>query len=217
MRLALFEPDIPQNAGTILRFAACLGLGADIIEPCGFLLSDRHFRRAGMDYLAAVDLAQHASWADFLAAQAGRRLILLTTAGDTPYHQAAYCADDILLVGRESSGVPDHVHARADLRVHIPMPGPKRGPAAMPGPVRLPGRAREPLPGRMHDPMSDPESLRPPADRRPRATGLRSLNVAVAAAMVAGEALRQTAGLEADALETDSLETDALETGDGAC
>lgn len=147
MRIALFQPDIPQNTGTIVRLAACLGLGVDIIEPAGFPTSDKAFRRAGMDYLDAIEIVRHMSWARFETArrEAGRRLVLATTRAALPYTEARYRPDDVLLVGRESAGVPEDVHAAADIRVLIPM--------------------------------------------RP---GLRSLNVALAAAMIAGEALRQT-------------------------
>ncbi|MCW5700800.1 MAG: tRNA (cytidine(34)-2'-O)-methyltransferase [Rhodospirillales bacterium] len=148
MRLALFEPDIPQNAGTMLRMAACLGVGADVIEPCGFLLSDRHLRRAGMDYLDMAAIERHPSWQAFLSANrhhGDRRLILLTTHSDLPYTAFPFRRNDTLLVGRETSGVPDDVHAAVDARVIVPM-----------------------------------------------VAGMRSLNVAVAAAMVLGEALRQT-------------------------
>ncbi len=146
LRLALFQPDIPQNAGTLLRTCACLGIGADLVEPAGFPTSDRHFRRAGMDYLDAVDLTRHASFASFDEARraAGRRLVLLTTRATTDYRDVPFLSDDMLMVGRESAGVPEEVHAAADLAVGI--------------------------------------ALRP---------GFRSLNVAVAAAMVLGEALRQ--------------------------
>jgi tRNA (cytidine/uridine-2'-O-)-methyltransferase len=149
LRIALFQPDIPQNTGTIVRLAACLALGVDIIEPAGFPTSDKAFRRAGMDYLDAVDIIRHASWARFEEARhaAGQRLVLATTRATLPYTEARYRPDDILLVGRESAGVPQNVHAAADLRVLIPM--------------------------------------------RP---GLRSLNVALAAAMIVAEALRQTGG-----------------------
>jgi tRNA (cytidine/uridine-2'-O-)-methyltransferase len=147
MRIALYQPDIPQNTGTILRLCACFGIAADIIEPAGFPVSDRAFRRAGMDYLDAVTITRHPSWREFETWRrgAGHRLVLLTTAASVPYLDHRYRADDILLLGRESAGVPEDVHASADARVVIPM--------------------------------------------RP---GLRSLNVAVAAAMVVGEALRQT-------------------------
>ena len=144
--LALYQPDIPQNCGTMLRMCACLGLEAAIIEPAGFPAGDRHFRRAGLDYLDAVAIDRHASFAAFEGwrAACGRRLVLLTTAGATPYAAFAFRGDDVLMVGRESAGVPAEVHAAADARVTIPMVPP-----------------------------------------------MRSLNVAVAAAMVAGEALRQ--------------------------
>ncbi|MFN4283787.1 MAG: tRNA (cytidine(34)-2'-O)-methyltransferase [Alphaproteobacteria bacterium] len=148
LRLALYQPDIPQNCGTLLRLAACLGLAADIVEPCGFPLSDARMKRAGMDYLTLAAMTRHSSWQRFRAAQAasGRRLVLLTTKGDRAYADFAFRPDDVLMVGRESAGVPEEVAAVADARLLIPM--------------------------------------------RP---GLRSLNVAVAASMVLGEALRQTA------------------------
>ena len=149
MRLALFEPDIPGNAGTLLRTAACLGIPVDVIEPAGFLLTDRHFRRAGMDYLERVVLARHASWDAFLAAWETQRetgrLVLLTTRGDTAYSQFRFEGKDALVVGRETGGVPEAVHQAVDARLRVPM-----------------------------------------------VPGMRSLNVAVAAAMVMGEALRQT-------------------------
>jgi tRNA (cytidine/uridine-2'-O-)-methyltransferase len=150
MRIALYEPDIPQNTGTILRLCACFGIEAHIIEPAGFPATDRAFRRAGMDYLDAVAIMRHRSWPDFEAWRRGERhrLVLFTTAASVSYLDYRYRADDILLFGRESAGVPKEVHAAADARVLIPM--------------------------------------------RP---GLRSLNVAVAAAMAAGEALRQTGGM----------------------
>ena len=149
MRLALFEPDIPQNCGTMLRLAACMGVAADIVEPCGFLLDDRRLRRAGMDYLARVAMQRHASWEHFLEAhrRRGGRLLLLTSRADLVYTEAHYDRDDTLLVGRESAGAPEAVHRAADLRLRIPM-----------------------------------------------APGTRSLNVALAAAMALGEALRQTGG-----------------------
>ncbi len=149
MRIALFQPDIPQNTGTILRLAACLGIEAHIIAPAGFPVSDRAFRRAGMDYLDAVALVRHASWPAFEAwrREHGCRLVLFTTAATQSYLDYAFRADDVLLFGRESAGAPPQVHAAADARLVIPM--------------------------------------------RP---GLRSLNVAVAAAMAVGEAQRQTRG-----------------------
>ncbi|MGA8171264.1 MAG: tRNA (cytidine(34)-2'-O)-methyltransferase [Methylocystis sp.] len=149
LMLALFEPDIPQNAGTMLRMCACLGVDAAIIGPAGFATGDRQLRRAGMDYLDHVKLARHASFADFeqwrASSPCSRRLVLLTTKSSASYHDIKYENGDVLMVGRESAGVPADVAARADVTVAIPM------------------RA-----------------------------GMRSLNVAVAAAMVLGEALRQT-------------------------
>jgi tRNA (cytidine/uridine-2'-O-)-methyltransferase len=152
MRIALYEPDIPQNTGTILRLAACLGLAAHIIEPAGFPISDRAFRRAGMDYLDQVSIQRHASWAAFAAwrAQAGVRIVLFTTQAGTSHLEHRFADDDLLLFGRESAGVPEMVHRAADTRLVIPM--------------------------------------------RP---GLRSLNVAMAAALAVGEALRQTGGFPA--------------------
>jgi tRNA (cytidine/uridine-2'-O-)-methyltransferase len=146
LTLALFEPDIPQNCGTMLRLCACLGVAAAIIEPAGFPTSDRNFRRAGMDYLDHVVIERHVSWRAFAAWRAGtgRRLLLLSTKAALPYFDFTFAPDDILLVGRESAGVPDEVHAAADARLVIPIAAP-----------------------------------------------LRSLNVAVAAAMVVGEAVRQ--------------------------
>lgn len=123
MRIALFQPDIPQNAGTILRLAACLGLDAHIIEPAGFPTTDRAFRRAGMDYLDQVALTRHSSWAHFDAWRRveGLRLVLFTTHGPTPYLAHRFGMDDILLFGRESSGVPDEVQGVADAKLVIPM------------------------------------------------------------------------------------------------
>ena len=123
MRLALYEPDIPQNTGTILRLAACLGLEAHLIEPAGFPVSDRAFRRAGMDYLDQVTIVRHAAWAAFEAWRqaAGARLILFTTSGPLSYLDYAFRPGDVLLFGRESAGVPPAVHAAADARLTIPM------------------------------------------------------------------------------------------------
>lgn len=155
MRLALYQPDIPQNTGAMLRLGAALGVGIDIIEPCGFLLTDRGLKRAGMDYLKSAEIRRHESWARFQADRGGeggqmrQRLVLLSTRGDMAYTDFAFQADDILLMGRESAGVPPEVHDQADARLTIP--------------------------------------LKP---------GMRSLNVAQAAAMVLGEALRQTGGFE---------------------
>ncbi len=154
VRIALLEPDIPQNTGTILRLCACLGIEAHLIEPAGFPVTDRAFRRAGMDYLDAVSIVRHESWDGFETWRRGQslRLVLLTTRGTTPYLQFAFGPDDILLFGRESAGAPDGVHAAADARLIIPM--------------------------------------------RPQ---LRSINVAMTVAMVAGEAIRQ-AGLQHDTM-----------------
>jgi tRNA (cytidine/uridine-2'-O-)-methyltransferase len=121
MRLALYEPDIPQNAGALLRLGACLGVAVDIIEPCGFLWSDRHLKRAGMDYLAQVEVSRHGSWAEFLARRPAGRLLLLTTQADMPYHRFAFRGDDTLLLGRESAGAPECVHRAADARLRVPM------------------------------------------------------------------------------------------------
>ena len=146
--IALFQPDIPQNCGAILRLAACLGVTTHIVEPAGFDLSDRALRRAGMDYLDRAAIVRHASWIDFEAwrkTRPGQRLILSTTGASRAYTGFAFAADDVILFGRESAGVPDAVHAAADARVAVPM-----------------------------------------------VAGLRSLNVATAAAMMLGEALRQT-------------------------
>lgn len=146
MQLALYQPDIPQNTGTMLRLCACLGVTAHLIEPAGFPISDKNFRRAGMDYIDLVDIRRHISWSDFeiWRKASGARLVLATTKGAVPYPDFSFRPDDIILMGRESAGVPDEVHEAADARLLIPM------------------RA-----------------------------GLRSLNVAVSAAMMMGEALRQ--------------------------
>lgn len=145
MRLALYEPDIPQNTGAILRLGVCFGVAVDIIEPCGFVLDDRRLKRAAMDYLAHAEIVRHASWASFRQTRPGR-LVLLSTKARLPYHRFAFARDDVLLLGRETAGVPPEVAESVDASVLIPM--------------------------------------------RP---GLRSLNVALAASVVLGEALRQTA------------------------
>eukprot|EP01037_Dinobryon_pediforme_P007669 gene7669-7730_t len=148
LTVALYQPDIPQNCGTILRMCACLGVGAAIIEPAGFPVSDRHFRRSGMDYLDDVALERHMSWTVFQQSVVKpRRIVLLSTKAAVAYTEFAFHAEDILLLGRESAGVPEDVHHAADARILVPM--------------------------------------------RPN---MRSLNIAVAAAMVLGEALRQTSG-----------------------
>ncbi|MCP5364874.1 MAG: tRNA (cytidine(34)-2'-O)-methyltransferase [Hyphomicrobiales bacterium] len=146
MRLALFQPDIPQNTGTILRMATCFDLPVDIIEPCGFAFSDRRLKRAGLDYLQRAQICRYPSWQDFRKTISTRaRLVLLTTKSDIGYTQVEYLDGDVLLVGSETAGVPPEIHEQADVRVRIPT-----------------------------------------------ARDCRSLNVAVACAIVAGEALRQT-------------------------
>lgn len=147
MQIALYQPDIPQNTGTILRLCACLGVGAHLIEPAGFPISDRHFRRAGMDYLDRVEIGRHVSWPAFQEWRRGEglRLVLFTTRGAVSYLDHAFGPRDLLLFGRESAGVPEEVQAAADARLVIPMQA-----------------------------------------------GLRSINIAMAAAMALGEALRQT-------------------------
>jgi tRNA (cytidine/uridine-2'-O-)-methyltransferase len=128
MRLAIFQPDIPQNLGGSIRLAACLGVPVDVIEPCGFPLSDKAVRRTAMDYADSVDLTRHSSWAAFLAAperQAGR-LVLFTTKGAAPYLTFDFEPGDTLLFGRESAGAPDEVHAAAQARLFIPIRPPAR-------------------------------------------------------------------------------------------
>lgn len=120
MRLALFEPDIPQNAGALIRLGACLGIAIDIIEPSGFLFSEAGFRRAGMDYSESAEVVRHPSWNAFLAKRSGR-LVLLTTRADDSYICFMFAPDDTLLLGRETAGVPDHVHHAADARLRIPL------------------------------------------------------------------------------------------------
>ena len=129
MRLALYQPDIPGNPGAIMRTAACLNVAVDIIGPCGFVLSDKQMRRAGLDYLDQLDMTSHSSWQAFLDARILRasengteeRLVLLSTQAESSYLQFPFQADDILLVGRESAGVPADIHAGADARVRVPM------------------------------------------------------------------------------------------------
>ncbi len=150
MRLALFQPDIPQNTGTLLRLGACLDLPIDIIEPCGFMFNEKAMRRAGMDYLDMVSYRRHDSWEDFLKYRAEHpdeygRIVLLTTHASEPYTDFEFCKNDIILMGRESAGVPPSVHNTADARLLIPMN-----------------------------------------------KNARSINVALSAVMVVGEALRQT-------------------------
>lgn len=145
MRLVLYQPDIPQNAGALLRLGACLGVPLDLVEPAGFLIDDRRLSRSAMDYAAAADLTRHASWERYLGARPPGRLVLLTTKAPTRHLDFVFRPDDALLLGRESSGVPPEVRAVCEGEVRVPM--------------------------------------------RP---GLRSLNVTLAAALVLGEALRQT-------------------------
>jgi tRNA (cytidine/uridine-2'-O-)-methyltransferase len=147
IELALYQPDIAPNAATILRMCACLGLTCRIIEPAGFIMSDSQFRRAGMDYLERAALIREPSWTAFRTATAGRRAVLMTTRASVAYWDFAFQPGDVILMGRESSGVPEEVHQAVEARLTIPMQ-----------------------------------------------PGLRSLNVALAAAMAAGEALRQLRG-----------------------
>ena len=125
MRLALFQPDIPQNLGAALRLGACMDVPVDVIEPCGFPLDDRAVRRAAMDYGALADLTRHAGWREFLTTvrhrETGARLLLFTTRGAEPFHGFEFRPSDILLFGRESAGVPDEVHDAADARLLIPL------------------------------------------------------------------------------------------------
>ncbi len=123
MRLALFQPDIPQNVGAIIRLAACLHVPLEIIEPCGFPLSDRSLKRAALDYQEHANVSFAPSWDTFRlrASKEGARLVLLTTKAGTRLDQVAFAPDDIILAGRETAGVPDEVHQAADIRVRIPM------------------------------------------------------------------------------------------------
>lgn len=149
MRLVLFQPDIPQNTGTMIRLAACLGVAVDIVEPAGFDVSDRHFRRSGMDYLDRVEIIRHPSWRAFhdWSRANGQRLVLATVQGSVPYTDFSYGDNDAIIMGRESAGAPDYVHEACEARIRIPL-----------------------------------------------APGMRSLNVAVCAGMMLGEALRCTGG-----------------------
>ncbi|MEE2998254.1 MAG: tRNA (cytidine(34)-2'-O)-methyltransferase [Pseudomonadota bacterium] len=149
MRIALFQPDIPQNAGAVFRLGTCLRIPIDIIEPCGFILDDRRLKRVAMDYGAGTDIERHASWEAWKTARNSSRIVLLTTQGTDLYTDFNFQDSDTLLLGRESAGVPEEVHAAADARLIVPM-----------------------------------------------APGARSLNVVTAAALVVGEALRQTEGFD---------------------
>ncbi len=121
MRLALFEPDIPQNLGAFIRLSACLGVPLDIIEPCGFPVDDKRIRRAAMDYYDLARIVRHASWDAFRRDRPPGRLVLLTTRATDKFPEVSFRSDDILLLGRESAGVPDAVHDAADLRLRIPL------------------------------------------------------------------------------------------------
>jgi tRNA (cytidine/uridine-2'-O-)-methyltransferase len=124
VRLALFQPDIPQNAGALIRLGACLGVGIEIIEPCGFVFSDKRLRRAGMDYIELANIVRHTSWNAWCEARANRaagRVVLLTSKASHPYTDFAFAPDDTILLGRESAGVPAEVHDAADARLRIPL------------------------------------------------------------------------------------------------
>jgi len=126
MRLALFQPDIPQNTGTLLRLGACLDVEVDIIEPCGYIFSEKTLKRAGMDYIDLVKYRRHHSWEHFLQYRAEHpeeygRIVLLTTKASEPYYDFKFQPNDIILMGRESAGVPEEVHQTADARLLIPM------------------------------------------------------------------------------------------------
>ncbi len=121
MRIALFQPDIPQNAAAVVRLCACFGVPLDVIGPLGFVWDDKRLKRVGMDYLAHAEIARHTSWESFLENRGAARLVLLTTRGATPLPEFAFSTADVLLLGRESAGVPDEVHAAADARVAVPI------------------------------------------------------------------------------------------------
>ncbi len=121
MRLALYQPDIPQNTDTLMRLCACMDVSMDIIEPCGFVFSDKNLKRAGMDYLDRIDLTRHGNFDDFRRARAAARIVLLTTKSDLSFLDFTFRPDDTLLLGRESAGVPDDVHATCPARITIPM------------------------------------------------------------------------------------------------
>lgn len=121
MRLALYQPDIPQNTGTLMRLCACMQVPMDIIEPCGFILSDKNLKRAGMDYLDRLDLTRHADFAAFTAARAQNRIVLLTTKSTKTLPDFTFQPNDVLMLGRESLGVPEDVHNACAARITIPM------------------------------------------------------------------------------------------------
>jgi len=147
MELALFQPDIPQNTGTLMRLCACMNIPLNIIEPCGFILSDKNLKRAGMDYMDHLELRKHSSWESFITATQGKRLILMTTKTSNSFIDFKFEPNDILIAGRESAGAPEYVHQQCSAEVTIPM---------------------------------SPET--------------RSLNIAIASAMILSEGLRQTQG-----------------------
>lgn len=127
LRLALYEPDIPQNTGALLRLAACFGVAVDLIEPCGFLIEDRRLKRAGLDYATLCRVTRHPSWAAFLTARdPSSRLLLMTTSGDAALHRFAFDPGDTILLGRESAGAPPAVHALAAARIAIALRPPAR-------------------------------------------------------------------------------------------
>lgn len=127
LRLALYQPDIPQNTGALLRLAACFAVGVDLIEPMGFLFDDRRLRRAALDYAALVDLRRYSSWPAFFAERdRASRLVLMTTAGSVPLYRFTFAADDTILLGRETTGAPQEVHEAADARIVIPLRPPAR-------------------------------------------------------------------------------------------
>jgi len=127
VRIALYEPDIPQNTGAVLRLAACFGVGVDLIEPLGFLYDDRRLKRAALDYAALAQVARHPSWAAFVASRdPDSRLILMTTSGDVALDRFGFAPGDTILLGRESAGTPPHVHDAAAARVVIPLRTPAR-------------------------------------------------------------------------------------------
>ena len=128
MRLAMYQPDIAQNMGTLMRLSACMNVHIDIIEPCGFLWNDKKLKRSGMDYLNHVQYHRHISWQVFLdfVTKNAYRTVLLTTKSHTPYTQFTFTDQDILLLGQESCGVPEHIHQTVDARVLIPMQGTMR-------------------------------------------------------------------------------------------
>lgn len=122
MKIAMYQPDIPQNCGAMMRLCACMGASLDIIKPCGFLWDERKIRQAAMDYYDKADITRHSSWKEFHKTYHSKaRIILMSTKASQPYHAFSFDADDILLAGRESAGVPDHVHESVDERVFIPM------------------------------------------------------------------------------------------------